>query len=63
MCMDIMDKTKDSIKARRDLVEICKRPTLELNESGGKPHAPFCLKLKDIKEVLKRHGNTTEMAQ
>jgi hypothetical protein len=44
--MDIMGKTKDNTKARKDLVELCNHPTLELSESGGKPHPSFCLKSK-----------------
>ena len=52
-CMDMTDRTKDNLKARRDLAQICKRPTLELTEAGGKPRAPFCLKPKEKKEVLR----------
>ncbi|WVZ83078.1 hypothetical protein U9M48_030258 [Paspalum notatum var. saurae] len=43
-CMDFSDKTKDNVKARKDLAKICNRPTLELTAGGGKPRAPFCLK-------------------
>ncbi|WVZ64583.1 hypothetical protein U9M48_014079 [Paspalum notatum var. saurae] len=39
-CMDFSDKTKDNVKARKDLAKICKRPTLELTASGGKLRAP-----------------------
>jgi hypothetical protein len=35
--MSLLGKTKDNIKARKDLVELCNRPTLELSETGGKP--------------------------
>jgi hypothetical protein len=52
-CMDFANKTKDSLKARRDLAEICNRPTLELTESGGKPRASFCLKPRQEKEVMR----------
>ena len=52
-CMDMSDKTKDNIKARRDLAVLCNRPTLELSESGGKLHASFCLKPKEKKEVMR----------
>jgi hypothetical protein len=52
-CMDNMGKIKDNDKAQRDLAEICNRPTLELTESGDKLCAPFFLKLKDKKEVLR----------
>jgi hypothetical protein len=43
-CMGFPRKTKDNRKARKDLVELCNRPTLELKEIGGKPHTSFCLK-------------------
>jgi hypothetical protein len=49
MCMDIMGKMKDNFKARRDIEDICNRPSLELNERGGKPCAPFVLKVNDRK--------------
>jgi hypothetical protein len=51
--MDITGKIKDNFMARRDIADVCNRPSLELNERGGKPHAPFCLKVKDIKEVMR----------
>jgi hypothetical protein len=51
--MDITGKTKDSFKAQRDIADICNRPSLELDERGGKPRAPFVLKVKDIKEVMR----------
>jgi hypothetical protein len=50
MCMDITGKTKDNFKARRDIAHVCNRPSLKLDERGGKPHAPFCLKVKDKKK-------------
>jgi hypothetical protein len=53
MCMDITGKIKDNFKAQRDIAHVYKRPSLELNERGGKPHAPFYLKVKDRKEVMK----------
>ncbi|WVZ52608.1 hypothetical protein U9M48_003652 [Paspalum notatum var. saurae] len=52
-CMDFSDKTKDNVKARKDLANICNRPTLELTASRGKPRAPFCLKPHERKEVLR----------
>ncbi|WVZ77611.1 hypothetical protein U9M48_025460 [Paspalum notatum var. saurae] len=52
-CMDFSDKTKNNVKARKDLAKICNRPTLELIASGGKPRAPFCLKPQERKEVLR----------
>jgi hypothetical protein len=36
MCLDITSKTKDNFKPRRDVANICNRPSLELNERGGK---------------------------
>jgi hypothetical protein len=52
-CMYIMGKTKDNFKALRDIEHVCNRPSLELNERGGKHHAPFVLKVKDRKEVMR----------
>jgi hypothetical protein len=52
-CMDIMSKTKDNFKAQRDIAHICNHPSLELDERGGKRRAPFCLKVKDRKEVMR----------
>ena len=37
-CMNLTDKSKDNVKARKDLALICDRPTLVLTESGGEPH-------------------------
>jgi hypothetical protein len=51
-CMAFTEKTKDNHKARKDLAQLCNRPSLELKSSGGKPHVPFCLKPKEKKEVL-----------
>ena len=51
------DKTKDNVKARKDLAEICDRPWLEIQiNSNGKesrPRAPYCLKPEDRKQILK----------
>jgi hypothetical protein len=52
-CMDITGKTKDNFKARRDITHVCNHPSLELDEKGGKPRAPFLLKVKDKKEVMR----------
>jgi hypothetical protein len=52
-CRNIMGKTKDNFMARRDIAHVCNRPSLELDERGGKPCAPFCLKIKDRKEVMR----------
>jgi hypothetical protein len=50
-CLDIMCKTKNNLKARRDITD--NRPSLELDERGGKRRAPFYLKVKDRKEVMR----------
>jgi hypothetical protein len=52
-CMDITGKTKDNFKARRDIADVSNRPSLELDEKGDKPRAPFILKVKDRKEVMR----------
>jgi hypothetical protein len=52
-CMGFPGKTKDNVKARQDLVEFCNRPSLELKVTGGKPHASFCLKPQQRKEVMR----------
>jgi hypothetical protein len=51
-CIDLPGKTKDNINARKDLAELYNPPTLELSETGGKPHATFCLKPQQRKEVM-----------
>jgi hypothetical protein len=52
-CLNITDKTKDNPKARKDLALICSRPTLELEENEEKPRAPFSLKHKRKKQLMK----------
>jgi hypothetical protein len=49
-CMAFAEKTKDNHKARKDLAQLCNRPSLELKSSGGKPRASFCLKPKEKKK-------------
>jgi hypothetical protein len=51
-CMTFTDKIKDNHKTRKDLAQLCNRPSFELKSSGGKPRAPFCLKPKERKEIL-----------
>jgi hypothetical protein len=51
-CMGMPGKSKDNIKARKDLAELCNRPTLEITESGGKPCASFYFVSKQRKEVM-----------
>jgi hypothetical protein len=43
-CMGFSGKTKDNMKARQDLAELCNHPSLEFKVNGGKPRASFCLK-------------------
>jgi hypothetical protein len=52
-CMDITGKIKDNFKAQRNIAHVCNHPSLELDERGGKARAPFCLKVKDRKEVIR----------
>lgn len=56
-CFDIPDKTKDNVKARQDLAEICHRPSLHLelknNGKWHKPRAPFCINNNDKTTILK----------
>jgi hypothetical protein len=51
-CIAFADKIKNNHKARKDLAQLCNRPSLELKSSSGKPHVLFCLKPKERKEVL-----------
>jgi hypothetical protein len=52
-CMNITKKTKYNPKSRKELALTCSRPTLELGESEKKPHAPYSLKPKKKKEVIR----------
>jgi len=56
MCFDIKGKTKDNVKARKDLAEICDWPALQISgDQAGqekKPRAPYCLKVKDKKQIF-----------
>jgi hypothetical protein len=51
-CMSFSGKTKDNMKARQDLAELCNRPSLELKVNGGKPCASFCPTPQQRKEVM-----------
>jgi hypothetical protein len=51
--MGFPGKTKDNMKARHDLVELCNHPSLELRVNVGKPRASFCLKPQQRKEVMR----------
>jgi hypothetical protein len=56
-CLDIPDKTKDNVRARQDLAEICDRPLLHLelkaNGKWHKPRAPFVIDRDDKIIILK----------
>jgi hypothetical protein len=56
MCFDAIGFSKDIINASKDLADICNRPSLEpaRNAKGSlkRPHAPYCLKLIERKEIL-----------
>jgi hypothetical protein len=54
MCMDITGKTKDNFKTQRYIAHVCNYPSLELDKRGGKPCAPFCLKVKDRRKEVMR---------
>jgi hypothetical protein len=51
-CMGFLGKTKGNMKAQQDLAELCNHPSLELKVNGDKPHASFCLKPQQRKEVM-----------
>ena len=56
-CFDVPDKTKDNVKARKDLADICNRPSqhlkLKANGKWDKPRAPFCINKDDKQKILK----------
>ena len=56
--MDILDNTKDNVKARLDLTTLCDRPKLVMKppapgKKWKRPHADFVLKKDERKEVLR----------
>jgi hypothetical protein len=51
-CMGFSGKTKDNMKAQKDLVELYNYPSFELKVTSGKPRASFCLKPQQRKEVM-----------
>jgi hypothetical protein len=57
MCLDVTSFTKDNMNARKDLADLCDRPSLEAraNARGNltRPRAPYCLVSKDRTEILK----------
>lgn len=60
-CLDIPGKTKDNVKARLDMMEICDRPTLKLSKKPNgqwqKPRANFCVSKDDKMKILKWFGD------
>jgi hypothetical protein len=52
-CMGFPGKTKDNMKARQDLTELCNHPSLELKVNGDKPRASFCFKPQQRKEIMR----------
>jgi hypothetical protein len=55
--MDILDKSKDNVKARVDLAALCDRPNLEMKPPSGRktwrrPKVDFVLSRAQRKEVL-----------
>jgi hypothetical protein len=51
--MGFLGKTKDNMKAQKDLAELCNHPSLELKVTHGKSRASFCLKPQQRKEVMR----------
>jgi hypothetical protein len=52
-CMGFLGKTKDDMNAQKDLAKLCNCPSLELNVTGVKPRASFCLKPQQRKEIMR----------
>jgi hypothetical protein len=56
MCFDVTDFSKDNINARKDLADLCNRPSMEpkINAKGNlkRTWAPYCLKPTERKEIL-----------
>jgi hypothetical protein len=55
-CLDIAAKSKDNAKTRRDLAEICSRPSQHLRQKPSgtwdRPRGPFCIDKKDKPIIL-----------
>jgi hypothetical protein len=51
-CMGFPGKTKDNVKAQKDLAEFCNCPSLDLKVTDGKSRTLFCLKPQQRKEVM-----------
>ncbi|XP_040381108.1 uncharacterized protein LOC107304359 [Oryza brachyantha] len=56
-CFNIPNNSKDNVKARQDILDICNRPSLHLELKGNgkwhKPRATFCIDRNDKKIILK----------
>jgi hypothetical protein len=56
MCFDIIDFSKDDINVRKDLDDLCNRPSMEpkINAKGNlkRTRAPYYLKPIERKEIL-----------
>jgi hypothetical protein len=57
LCFDVTGFSKDSINTRKELAALCNHPSLEpkRNAKGNlkRPHAPYCLKPTEGKEILR----------
>jgi hypothetical protein len=57
MCFDVTSFSKNNINGRKDLASLCSHPSLEpkRNAKGNmkRPHAPYCLKPTERKEILR----------
>jgi hypothetical protein len=57
MCLDVTGFMKDNMNSRKDLADLCDRPSLEAkaNARGNltRPRAPYYMVSKDRTEILK----------
>jgi hypothetical protein len=51
-CMSFSGKPKDNMNTQKDLAELYNHSPLKLKVTGDKPHASFCLKPQQRKEVI-----------
>jgi hypothetical protein len=58
MCFDVTGFSKNNVNARKDLVDLCNRHSMEPNINAKRnlkrTWAPYCLKLTERKEILRR---------
>jgi hypothetical protein len=56
MCLDVIDFSKDNMNARKNLVVLCDRPSLEVKKTAKgnptRPQAPYYLMSTERKEIL-----------